>query len=131
MMKPIKRITNALGNRYTLTLLVGALSMAVAHAGPTLTYGKTGFVTLSYQVQMWAQNRGYTSNNNSSSTTDFFLRRNRIILSGQYNNYVGFYVQTDAPNDSKDGQNNRSLYYRDAYITLDLSDAVRFIAGRF
>ncbi|HEB85631.1 MAG TPA: porin [Gammaproteobacteria bacterium] len=130
-MKPIKRITHVLGCRYMLALLVGTLSTALAYAGPTATFGKEGYVTLGYHVQMWGQSRGYTSSTNSASTADFFLRRNRIQLAGQFNDYVGFYVQTDAPGDGKDGKNNRSLYYRDAYITVDWTDAVRFIFGRF
>lgn len=130
-MKPIKRITHAWGCRYMLVLFAGMLSTASAYAGPTFNYGKEGYVTLSYHVQMWAQSRGFSSNTNSASTADFFLRRNRITLAGQFNDYVGFYVQTDAPADSKNGKNNRSLYYRDAYITVDWTDAVRFIFGRF
>jgi len=130
-MKSIKHITQALGSRYILALLMGTLSTLAAHAGPTLNFGNEGFVTLTYKLQSWAQNRGFTSSTDSGSTTDFFLRRNRIALAGQYNDYVGFYVQVDAPNDSKGGQTKRSLYYRDAYITLDWTDAIRFIAGRF
>lgn len=130
-MKPIKRITHALSCRHIPVLLAGVLSAAVAHAGPTLTYGDEGFVTLDYSVQVWAQNRGYTSSTDSGSTTDFFLRRNRITLAGQYNDYVGFYAQLEATSDGKGGLNDRSIYYRDAYITLDWTDAVRFIVGRF
>ncbi len=130
-MKAIKRITHALGSRYILVLLTGALSVAVAQAGPTITYGKEGFITLNYLLQVWTQSRDYTSSTNSAGTTDFFLRRNRILLTGQYNDQVGFYVQLDAPNDSKGGRTKRSIYYRDAYITVDFTDAVRFIVGRF
>ena len=115
----------------------GALALALAgacgttQAGPTFEYGDEGFVTLGYSVQMWAQARDFTSNNDSGSTTDFFLRRNRITLSGQYNDYIGFYAQLEAGSDSRAGQDNRSVYYRDAYLTLDWTDSMRFIVGRF
>jgi len=44
---------------------------------------------------------------------------------------VGFYVQFEAGNDNKLGNADRPVYYRDAYLTLDYTDGVRFIAGRF
>lgn len=50
---------------------------------------------------------------------------------GQYNDQIGFYAQLEAGNDSKYGNDERSVYYRDAYVTLDFSDEMRFIAGRF
>ncbi|HSH30314.1 MAG TPA: selenite/tellurite reduction operon porin ExtI [Thiohalobacter sp.] len=116
----------------------GALPLAVmmaaasnVQAGPTITYGEQGFVTLNYSVQMWGQYQDYTSNTDSGETTDLFLRRNRITLSGQYNDYVGFYAQLEAGNDSKEGNDDKNVFYRDAYLTLDWSDSLRFIAGRF
>lgn len=112
-----------------------ALALAVgptgAQAGPTITYGDEGFVTLNYAVQIWAQGRDFTSSSDSGDSTDMFLRRNRITLSGQYNDYVGFYAQLEAGNDSKGGQDNRNVFYRDAYLTFDWSDSMRFIVGRF
>lgn len=104
---------------------------SAAHAGPTISYGDEGFVTLGYAVQIWAQGRDFTSSNDRGETTDFFLRRNRITLSGQHNDYVGFYAQLEAGSDSRAGQDNRSVYYRDAYLTFDWTDSLRFIAGRF
>lgn len=111
--------------------IAAAVAAGGAHAGPTITYGDEGFVTLNYAVQIWAQGRDYTSPNDSGRTTDFFLRRNRITLAGQYNDYVGFYAQLEAASDSRAGQDERSVYYRDAYVTFDWTDSLRFIAGRF
>lgn len=113
-----------------LALAVAAGSTGV-QAGPTITYGDEGFLTLNYAVQIWAQGRDFTSSTDSGESTDIFLRRNRITLSGQYNDYVGFYAQLEAGNDSKGNQDNRSVYYRDAYLTFDWSDSMRFIVGRF
>lgn len=119
-------------HRRILPLAIAAAAAAGgAHAGPTISYGDEGFVTLNYAVQIWAQGRDYTSANDSGQTTDFFLRRNRITLSGQYNDYVGFYAQLEAGSDSRAGQDDRSVYYRDAYVTFDWTDSLRFIAGRF
>ncbi|MFP3874277.1 MAG: selenite/tellurite reduction operon porin ExtI [Thiohalophilus sp.] len=110
---------------------LGLAAGGSAQAGPTLDYGEQGFLQLNYAVQFWGQSRGYTSSTDDGDSNDFFLRRNRITLMGQYNDYVGYYAQLEAGNDSKGGNDDRSVYYRDAYLTLDYSDPVRFIAGRF
>lgn len=125
-----KTVRHQVAFRAALALAL-ASACGTTQAGPTLEYGDEGFVTLGYSVQMWAQARDFTSNNDSGSSTDFFLRRNRITLSGQYNDYIGFYAQLEAGSDSRAGQDNRSVYYRDAYLTLDWTDSMRFIIGRF
>lgn len=125
-----KTVRHQMAFRAALTLALAGAG-GTTQAGPTFEYGDEGFVTLGYSVQMWAQARDFTSNNDSGSTTDFFLRRNRITLSGQYNDYIGFYAQLEAGSDSRAGQDNRSVYYRDAYLTLDWTDSMRFIIGRF
>lgn len=130
----MKKTMNSQFRRIRQGVLPLAVMMAAAsnvQAGPTITYGEQGFVTLNYAVQMWGQYQDYTSNTDSGETTDLFLRRNRITLSGQYNDYVGFYAQLEAGNDSKEGVNDKNVFYRDAYLTFDWSDSVRFIAGRF
>ena len=102
-----------------------------ASAGPTLEFGEQGSLTLTYALQGWLQHKSFTSPTDNGNSTDAFLRRNRLTLSGQYNDYVGFYAQFEAGNDSKLGQDNKSVYYRDAYVTLDYRDDLRFIVGRF
>jgi len=111
-------------------LLLAGLSTS-AQAGPTIPFNNESYLTLSYSVQVWGQNRGYTSSTDSGSTSDFFLRRNRLTFNGQVNDYVGFYSQLEAGNDSKGGAVDKSVYFRDAYVTLDYTDPVRFIVGRF
>lgn len=125
---------NILNNRKMLTCClagaVGALPLS-ANAGPTINFGEQGFLTLNYAVQLWAQYQDFTSSTDNGNQTDFFLRRNRLTFTGQYNDYVGFYAQLEAGSDSKDGNDDRSVFYRDAYVTVDYSDPLRFIAGRF
>jgi hypothetical protein len=117
-----------------LTLLaccVAGMLPLGAVAGPTFDFGDQGSITLTYALQGWLQQKGFTSATDDGSSTDAFLRRNRITFFGQYNDYVGFYAQLEAGNDSKLGQDNKSVYYRDAYVTLDYRDELRFIVGRF
>jgi len=119
--------------------LLGALALAFAGfgvqqsaiAGPNFQVGDEGYMEINYAVQIWTQKRGYTSSTNNADVYDTFLRRNRVTFLGQYNDYVGFYAQLEAGNDSKGGNDNRPVFYRDAYLTIDTSDAVRFIVGRY
>ncbi len=111
-------------------LVAGALPLS-ALAGPTIQVGDQGSLTITYALQGWMQHRSFASDTNAGSATDAFLRRNRLTFSGQYNDYVGFYAQFEAGNDSRFGQDNKSVYYRDAYVTLDYRDDLRFIVGRF
>ena len=111
--------------------LVLAGFAGTAAAGPTISFGKEGSLTFNYSFQGWGQDRGYTSSTDSGRSTDFFLRRNRLTFSGQYNDLVGFYANVDAPSDSRGGNDDKSIFFRDAYITVDHSDALRFLVGRF
>ena len=110
-------------------LSMGASSLALA--GPTFPVGDEGELTLNYELQIWSQYRDYRSNENAASGFDTFLRRNRMTMMGQYNDYVGFYAQIEAGGDSRYGNDERPVYFRDAYVTFDYSDAARIIAGRF
>ena len=142
MKKPSESVASHVpgGRRFLVRAIVPALligcSAGTAVAGPTFTFGKEGSVTLSYLTQMWTQYKSYSAPNNNSASTQFFLRRNRINLAGQFNNYLGFYVQLDAPSDARSqygapGSVARNVFYRDAYLTFNYSDAIRLIGGVF
>ncbi len=116
-------------------LLLGGVLMAltpsIASAGVSLQFGEEGTMDISYAVQIWTQARGYSSPTNSGSSFDTFLRRNRVTFSGQYNDLIGYYAQLEAGGDSRNGVDDRAVFFRDAYLTLDYSDGLRFMAGRF
>ncbi len=109
--------------------LVAASSASVA--GPVLEFGEEGFLEINYSMQLWSQYRDFTSANHDGGGNDIFLRRNRITLMGQQSDIVGFYAQLEAGGDSRAGNDDKAVSYRDAYITLDFNDATRFILGRF
>ena len=123
--------------RTTTKRLAGACALAFlawagsASAGPTIAFGKEGNLTFNYSLQAWGQARDFSSATDSGKSTDFFLRRNRLTFSGQFNDLVGFYANLDAPSDSKYGQDDKSIFFRDSYITIDQSDGLRFMVGRF
>jgi len=112
-------------------LALAMLAAPAALAGPTITYGEEGYLTISYAFQYWTQNRSFTSSTDNGSTWDSFFRRNRLLFAGQANDLVGYYVQFESGNDGKGGQSDKSIYYRDAYLTVDYSDPLRMIIGRF
>ncbi|MFP4132299.1 MAG: selenite/tellurite reduction operon porin ExtI [Thiohalospira sp.] len=130
-MKTIKSMQSFRRTAVAVLVAGGVGAAGTAQAGPSFQHGDQGFLQLDYALQIWAQNRGYTSADDDGDTMDTFLRRNRITFQGQFSDYVGFYAQLEAGNDSKGGNNERSVYYRDAYLTLDYSDSLRFLAGRF
>ena len=84
--------------------LLSALALALtgigthqgAVAGPSFQVGDEGYMEINYAVQIWSQYREFTSATNDGDVYDTFLRRNRITLLGQYNDYVGFYAQLEA-----------------------------------
>ncbi len=125
-----RNAVSPLSRACAIGVLAGLLPLG-AVAGPTIPFGDQGSLTFTYALQGWLQQKGFTSTTDSGSAFDASLRRNRLAFSGQYNDYVGFYAQLEAGNDSKLGQDNRSVYYRDAYVTLDYRDDLRFIVGRF
>ncbi|MFO1218348.1 MAG: selenite/tellurite reduction operon porin ExtI [Burkholderiaceae bacterium] len=116
--------------RKALLLAAAALPLGAA-AGPTIEFGSGSNLNITYSLQGWLQGRGFTSSDNGARSWDMFLRRNRLTFSGQYNDQIGFYAQLEASGDSRGGADDRSVFFRDAYISFDYSDELRFIAGRF
>lgn len=130
-MKKISSMRNAAFSRACLAGVVAGLFPLAAAAGPTIPFGDQGSLTFTYALQGWVQHKGFTSSTDSGSSFDAFLRRNRLTFSGQYNDFVGFYAQLEAGNDGKLGQYDKSVFYRDAYVTMDYRDDLRLIIGRF
>ncbi len=126
---------NASGGNHRFTVLFAALGLvmlpATVQAGPEFQFGDESTMKISYQSQMYSRTRSFTSATDDGSSTDFYYRRNRLSFIGQYNDYVSYYFQFEGAPDSIGGRENSAVYYRDAYLTLDVSDPVRFIIGRF
>ncbi|MCK5664461.1 MAG: hypothetical protein KAI17_13310 [Thiotrichaceae bacterium] len=111
--------------------LIMTMVPGIASAGPSFQVGEEGTMEINYSLQLWTQQRGFRSADNSGDSFDTFLRRNRLTFFGQFNDWVSYFAQIEAGGDSRYGNDDRSIFYRDAYVTLDYSDPVRFIAGRF
>lgn len=123
--------TTMIGNRSTLAAILGGAGLALAasatQAGPTWQFGDEGSLTFTYSMQGWAQHTDYSAANEADDN-DLFLRRNRATFSGQMNDMIGYYVQFEShgnPNADAD------VRVRDAYLTIDYKDELRFIVGEF
>lgn len=117
-------------NKKSLSVLAGfcaALMAPSAHAGPTLQFGEQGTMTFTYALQAWYRNINYDAPGQPDSS-DFYDRRDRLSLSGQYNDYVGYYFQLEGGGNPN---TDHSVFVRDAYVTFDYRDDLRFIVGKF
>ena len=112
-------------------LTIAAAAVGNAQAGPTIAFGNEGSLTISYAMQFWTRAQSFTSSTDNGSSYDSFFRRNRLLFAGQATDLVGFYVQLEAGNDDKLGNADKGVFYRDAYLTADFTDGLRFIVGRF
>jgi len=114
----------------TVVALMGVSTITcagVAQAGPTVQFGEQGSMTFTYALQAWYRNINYSSSD-ARDESDFYLRRNRLALSGQYSDQIGFYAQLEGGGNP--GTDDK-VFFRDAYVTFDYRDELRFIVGRF
>lgn len=118
------------GAALALACLGAATWHGAALAGPTIEFDKGASLNIGYSVQGWWETRRQTFDGRTDTTSDMYLRRNRLTFTGVYNDYVGFYAQLEAGGDGRGGQSDRSVFFRDAYVTFDWKDEVRFIVGR-
>jgi len=71
----------------------------------------------------------------SNGPGDFFIRRSRIILSGNINETVSFFMETDDYNQGKGangaatGSGGKGIFTQDAYVDLKLPGGLNLAAG--
>ena len=121
----------ALGARLAVAASAALAWVGPALAGPTIEFGNGQSLNITYALQGWLQSKHQTFGGVTSDSSDFFLRRNRLAFTGQYNDYVSVYAQLEAGGDGKGGVFDRPVFWRDAYVSIDWTDSVRFIVGRF
>jgi len=118
---------------------VAAMCLGSSFGGPIIQVGDSAYLQLNYYFQFWAQYRSFRYSQDSGGLYDFFFRRNRFNITGQLNNHVGFYFQTDAEFEGQvnkyTGQRGESrIRVLDAYVTIDpflTTDAFHIILGKF
>lgn len=67
--------------------------------------------------------------NGDSFGTEMYLRRMRLMFSGQLNKWVNFFVETDNPNFGKNGDFAVNTFIQDAYLELNLHEAIQVDFG--
>jgi hypothetical protein len=107
--------------------LCAAVAATSAQAGPTIQFGDQGSMTFTYALQAWYRNTSYDAPGKADSS-DFYDRRDRLAVSGQYNDYVGYYVQLEGGGNPG---TDHTVFVRDSYVTFDYRDDLRFIVGKF
>jgi hypothetical protein len=107
--------------------MISTFAVSPAQAGPTLNFGQQGSMTFTYGLQAWYRYISYDAPNEPNAS-DFYDRRDRLAVSGQYNDFVGYYFQLEGGGDPG---TTRNVFVRDAYVTFDYSDGLRFIVGKF
>lgn len=100
-----------------LTVALAALLVpAAAHAVkvPIPVEGATLNVQFQLQTQLLGQENG--APNGTDNSYDVFIRRSRLIVNGDINQYFSYFVQVDNPNFGKYGNYTGRAIVQDAWI---------------
>jgi hypothetical protein len=106
-------------------LLLGAPAGAgVKVAGDDETYVKIGGL-----LQAHAAVIEEGAPDGSSVGTEFYLRRMRLMVYGQFTEWVNYFVETDNPNFGKNGDLSMNMFIQDAYLEVNLHEAFQIDFG--
>jgi len=87
------------------------------------------FIKFGMLLQGWAAFENEGAPDKKSLDTDFYLRRIRLLFSGQLNENILFFVETDNPNLGKKGDFSGRTYIQDAWLELKFSPALLLDVG--
>jgi len=87
------------------------------------------YLKIALLLQAWGVFTDEGAPEAKSLDTDFYLRRMRILLFGQYNDKINFFVETDNPNFGKQGDFSSTTYIQDAWVEFNLHEALQIDAG--
>ena len=71
------------------------------------------------------------ANGGESWDNDFFLRRARLMLYGQFNDRISFFVETDQVNFGRNNDYTPQFFVQDAFVTFKVLDGLNLDAGMF
>ena len=108
------------------------------YALPPINLGKGKLLKFFYDAQFGLTSRDMGSGpEGKDHTNDFNFRRNRFGFIGQYNKWIGFYLQTEYIEDRAIGplyvdlsDENKEFYLMDAQIRFNLSNAFNIRMGK-
>ena len=110
--------------------VAGLFTVAMLAAGTANAQDKDApNIKVRFLLQSQAQ---MTENGNPDGDglgTEFFLRRARIILAGNINKLVHFFVETDNPNMGKNGDWGKAFFIQDAFVDFQFMPEFNVAAG--
>lgn len=111
-------------------LLAGILLISFPAAAAGIKIGDDNrYLKLAVLLQGWAVFTHEAAADGESPDTDFYLRRMRILLIGQLNRWVNFFVETDNPNFGKGGEFESRMFIQDAWVEFNLHNALQLDIG--
>ncbi len=112
-------------NRMSKTVLatlafLGCLAFAEeGHAAYQIGDGDR-YLKIGGLLQAWTAITQDKAPDGDGPETEFYLRRMRLMVYGQINDKVNFFVETDNPNFGKGGDLSMNTFIQDAYLELNL-----------
>jgi len=129
-MNHLDRFIRASGARLAaLALCVALLSGTSASAAGLKLGDDERYLKIALLLQGWAAFTHEGAQDPDSLQSDLYLRRMRVLLFGQYNEYVNFFVETDNPNFGKGGDLSPNTFIQDAWVELNLHPALQIDVG--
>lgn len=107
-----------------LCLCAGAPAEAAYKIGSEESYLKIGGI-----LQAWATADEKGAPDSELMENEFYIRRMRIMLYGQVNQWVNFFVETDSPNLGKEGNQSVDTFIQDAYLEFNLHPMIQVDLG--
>lgn len=105
--------------------------------GATIKLSETAFMRLNFQTQFYGEWRDTGSGvDGTKPTTDFYFRRNRLSITGQASDVLGYSFKLEQSGPRSIGPVNvaeepvSEFEVLESYITADLDDSFRLVIGR-
>lgn len=109
-------------SKTTIVLALLIMTAGMTHAGPKWDIADDTWMQLSFLGQPH-----FSYNEDAIDQEDFYLRRGRFILSGQIQDGVKFFVETDNDNAGKNGASDSSTDIQDVFVDLRLGKSDHWI----
>ena len=114
---------------WVVGILLGAGILSRAPAAGLKIGDDDTHVKIALLLQGWSTFTAEGAPDPDSLDTDFYLRRMRVLLFGQLNDKVNFFVETDNPNFGKQGDFSSRTFVQDAWVEFNLHDALQIDVG--
>jgi len=122
-----------LNNSLTAGVIMAAFTAVFLYAGASNAFYKIGddekYLKIGGLLQGHILTQEDASPDQDSWSGEFYMRRMRLILFGQINSMVNFFVETDNPNFGKNGDWSVNMFIQDAWLELNLHEMIQLDFG--